>query len=213
MPTLSHSQIWSAIDALAARLGLAPSALARLAGLDPTSFNRSKRMSSDKLPRPRWPSTESLAKVLHATGLSLAEFAVLAEGYSAPPRRQMPILGFETAARHGCFDETGHPVGTAWNRVAFPDLAEDGAYALDITGKGLQPTYRPGDRIIVSPKRAVRAGDRVLVKMTSGALVLGHVLGLSETQLSLAGLDGRTPDRDLGLGDVVWVSRIVWVSQ
>jgi phage repressor protein C with HTH and peptisase S24 domain len=213
MPTLSHSQIWSAIDALAARLGMTPSALARLAGLDPTSFNRSKRMSSDKQPRPRWPSTESLAKVLHATGLSLAEFAVLAEGDGAPPRHQMPILGFETAARHGCFDESGHPVGAAWNRAAFPDLAEDGAYALEITGKELEPNYHPGDTIIIGPARAVKPGDRVLVKVTSGALVAGRVLDLSQTQLSLARLDGRTPDRDLGLGDVVWVSRIVWVSQ
>ncbi|ODN69108.1 hypothetical protein A6302_03579 [Methylobrevis pamukkalensis] len=62
---LSHDQIWSAVDALAARFGLSPSALARKAGLDPTTFNKSKRFAGDG--RPRWPSTESLAKVLEAT--------------------------------------------------------------------------------------------------------------------------------------------------
>jgi phage repressor protein C with HTH and peptisase S24 domain len=213
MTTLSHSQIWSAIDALAARMNMAPSALARLAGLDPTSFNRSKRMSSEKPPRPRWPSTESLAKVLQATGISLAEFAALAEGDAGLGRGEMPLLGFEAAAQGGHFDEMGYPVGEAWDAAAFPGLAEDGAYALEITGKALEPIYRPGDRIVVSPAREARAGDRVVVKMASGALVAKQVAGLSQTHLSLAPLDGQTPDHDLDLQDVVWVSRIVWASQ
>lgn len=213
MTTLSHSQIWSAIDALAARMGMAPSALARLAGLDPTSFNRSKRMSSENPSRPRWPSTESIAKVLQATGISLAEFARLAEGDVAPTLGHLPLLGFEAAAQGGHFDEMGFPIGEAWDAAVFPGLAEDGAYALEITGKTLEPIYRPGDRIVVSPAREVRAGDRVLVKMASGALVAKQVAGLSQTHLSLAPLDGQTPDQDLDLQDVVWVSRIVWASQ
>ena len=40
---LTHAQIWSAIDRLAARAGLTASGLARRAGLDPTTFNKSKR--------------------------------------------------------------------------------------------------------------------------------------------------------------------------
>ena len=72
---LTHPQIWRAIDALAARHGTSPSGLARLAGLDPTTFNKSKRGAADgKL---RWPSTESLSKVLGATGASLDEFMAL----------------------------------------------------------------------------------------------------------------------------------------
>ncbi len=66
---LTHASIWQAIDALAAQHGLTASGLARRAGLDPTSFNRSKRISRSG--KPRWPSTESLAKILAATGASL----------------------------------------------------------------------------------------------------------------------------------------------
>ena len=44
---LTHPQIWRAIDALAARNGMSPSGLARLAGLDPTTFNKSKRGSAN----------------------------------------------------------------------------------------------------------------------------------------------------------------------
>ena len=61
---LSHEQIWGALDRLAERHDLTPSGLARRAGLDPTSFNKSKRLSADG--RLRWPSTESIAKVLDA---------------------------------------------------------------------------------------------------------------------------------------------------
>ena len=52
---LSHDSIWRAIDALEERHQLSPSGLARRAGLDPTSFNKSKRKSHDG--RDRWPST------------------------------------------------------------------------------------------------------------------------------------------------------------
>ena len=69
---LSHDSIWKAIDALAAREDLSPSGLARLAGLDPTTFNPSKRFLADG--RPRWPSTQSIAKILMATQSSPALF-------------------------------------------------------------------------------------------------------------------------------------------
>jgi phage repressor protein C with HTH and peptisase S24 domain len=213
MTTLSHAQIWSAIDALAARLGMAPSALARLAGLDPTSFNRSKRVSSETPPRPRWPSTESLAKVLLATDTSLAQFAALAQGEVLPAQGHLPLLGFDAAALDGHFDAMGFPSGEAWDTAAFPGLAEDGAYALEITGRALEPIYRPGDRIVISPGLEARAGDRVVVKMASGALVAKQVASLTQTHLALAPLGDQTPDHTLDLEDVVWVSRIVWASQ
>ncbi|HHY50341.1 MAG TPA: helix-turn-helix transcriptional regulator, partial [Alphaproteobacteria bacterium] len=69
---LTHRAIWDALDALAQRHGLSTSGLARLAGLDPTAFNRSKRVSKDG--RERWPSTESIAKVLEATSESFDQF-------------------------------------------------------------------------------------------------------------------------------------------
>src|SRR5215218_8227920 len=69
---LSHARIWAAVDRLAEKYGLSASGLARKAGLDPTSFNRSKRTSPEG--RDRWPSTESVAKILRATGASVEDF-------------------------------------------------------------------------------------------------------------------------------------------
>lgn len=69
---LRHADIWRAIDALASSHGMTASGLARRAGLDPTTFNKSKRITRDG--KPRWPSTESVSKILQATESSLDEF-------------------------------------------------------------------------------------------------------------------------------------------
>ena len=85
MAEWNHKSVWGAIDALAARHGLSPSGLARKAGLDATAFNPSKRYGNDN--RPRWPSTESIAKVLAATGESLDAFVGLAQRKEDAPAR------------------------------------------------------------------------------------------------------------------------------
>ncbi len=72
---LTHENIWTAIDRLAKLYGYSPSGLAKQAGLDPTSFNKSKRLSPDG--KPRWPSTESLSKVLNVTDTKMNEFMSL----------------------------------------------------------------------------------------------------------------------------------------
>ena len=71
----THEQIWHGLDQLASAKGYSPSGLAKRAGLDPTSFNKSKRQSPEG--KPRWPSTESLAKVLSVTDSTLADFTAL----------------------------------------------------------------------------------------------------------------------------------------
>src|SRR3979411_3513009 len=89
---LTHTQIWDAIDALAARAGTSPSGLAKRAGLDPTTFNKSKRVTPDQ--RQRWPSTESVAKCLAATSTPVDPFAAL---MGRPVRRPHPTLRQQTA--------------------------------------------------------------------------------------------------------------------
>src|ERR1700760_300526 len=88
---LTHDQIWAALDQLAARAGLSPSGLAKRAGLDPTTFNKSKRVTTDG--RERWPSTESIAKALAAAESSIEIFARLI-GDETGDGRAVPLLGF-----------------------------------------------------------------------------------------------------------------------
>jgi len=212
MSALDHQEIWAAIDKLAARLDMTPSGLARMAGLDPTTFNLSKRTSAD-IDRPRWLSTESIAKVLDATGVSFAEFAALAEGERAQPPRGVPLLGFAQAGSDGFFDDAGFPVGEGWEEVAFPGMAEEGCYALEITGDSMAPVYRDGDRIVVTPITEPRRGDRVVVKTTDGEVLAKEVARITARTLELASLNPDYAPRVIERKNVAWIARIIWASQ
>jgi phage repressor protein C with HTH and peptisase S24 domain len=209
---LSHAEIWSAIDALAARLGTSPSGLAKMGGLDPTSFNRSKRLSAETPPRLRWPSTESLARVLSAVGVSFGEFASLAEGEGGKGRRGVPLIGFAQAGDRGFFDDAGYPVGEGWDEIDIQGGGE-GVYALEIAGDSMLPVYRAGDRILVQPTAEPRRGDRVVVKTLEGEVMAKEVARVSAKRLELLSLNPDYPGRSLERKDVAWIARILWASQ
>jgi phage repressor protein C with HTH and peptisase S24 domain len=209
---LSHERIWSAIDALAAQYGYSPSGLARKAGLDPTTFNRSKRTGPDG--RLRWPSTESIAKVLDATGAHIEEFiAFVAGGGRKAPRRMIPLLGLAQAAIAGHFDDGGFPTGPGWEEIAFPDIGDDRAYALEINGDSMLPLYRDGDVIIVSPAATVRRGDRVVVRTGEGEVMAKELKRRTAKTVELRSLSPDHPDRTLPTRDIAWMARVMWASQ
>jgi phage repressor protein C with HTH and peptisase S24 domain len=209
---LTHAQVWSAIDRLAARAGLSASGLARRAGLDPTTFNKSKRITAAG--RARWPSTESIAKALAATGTTIEVFVALTQGADgAAPARGVPLLGFAEAGAGGYFDDGGFPAGTGWQEIAFPAVNDDHAYALKISGQSMEPAYRNGDLIIVSPAAPVRRGDRVVVKTRGGEVMAKELKRTLPKAIELKSLNAEHPDRTLSTADVLWMARIVWTSQ
>ncbi len=202
--------MWHAIDLLAKRYGLSASGLARRAGLDPTTFNPSKRVTPQgKL---RWPSTESLAKILSATGSNMAEFvSLLAEPGEAAPR--IPILGYAQAGAEGFFDDAGYPAGTGWDEVLFPEVGDPHAYALEIAGDSMEPVYRDGDRIIVSPAASIRRGDRVVVRTTGGEVMAKELARQSANRFELRSFNPAHPTRTLKKSELAWMARIIWASQ
>jgi phage repressor protein C with HTH and peptisase S24 domain len=208
----THSAIWDALDALAERHGLSTSGLARLAGLDATAFNRSKRISKDG--RERWPSTESIAKVLEATGESFDAF--LASGaylQMLPSRPSVPLLGLAQAGSGGFFDSAGHPAGQGWDEVQLPAATDEGTYALEVSGDSMLPLYREGDRVIVSPTEQVRRGDRIVVRTRSGEVMIKVLARQTAKTLELHSVNPEYPPRTVPVGDVEWMARIIWASQ
>lgn len=207
---LTHDQIWTALDRLAARAGLSPSGLAKRAGLDPTTFNKSKRITSDG--RERWPSTESVAKALAATGISMETFVQFIES-SARAVQSVPLLGFAEAGSGGYFDDGGFPVGKGWDEVGLPSVNDEHAYALEISGDSMKPTYRDGDVIVVSPGAPIRRGDRVVVKTKDGEVLVKELRRRTQKVIELQSLNPAHADRTLSTSDVEWIARIVWASQ
>ena len=208
---LSHGDIWIAIDRLATRNGLTASGLARRAGLDPTTFNRSKRTTRDG--KPRWPSTESVSKILHATGSSFSAFVDLIEGDAREMPRRIPVLGYAQAGRNGHFDDGGLPTGAGWDEIEFPDLADEKVYALEISGNSMEPLYRDGDVIIVSPGATVRRGDRVVVRTKAGEVMAKQLARRTAKRVDLLSLNPMSAAVSLDAGEVAWLARIVWASQ
>lgn len=211
-----HEDIWRGIDRLASAFGYSPSGLAKQAGLDPTSFNKSKRVSPDG--KPRWPSTESISKILGVTGATMSDLIdfIGLESGSDKPEKTIPVLGFAQAGNDGYFDEDGYPAGQGWDEVQLPVLSKNddsGIYALKVSGDSMEPLYREGDLLIVSPAARVRRGDRIVVKAKSGEVLAKELKRQSAGKLDLKSLNPAFEERILPARDVVWMARIMWVSQ
>ena len=207
---LTHNQVWTALDRLAERAGLSASGLAKRSGLDPTTFNKSKRITGDG--RERWPSTESVSKALAATNSSIETFVQLI-GDSARSQQSVPMLSLAQAGSGGHFDDSGHPAGKGWDEVALPSSGDEHAYALEISGDSMKPAYRDGDIIIISPGTAIRRGDRVVVKTSGGEVMVKELKRRTTKTLELQSINPAHADRTLDADEVAWIARIVWASQ
>ena len=173
----THEQVWHGIDRLARERGLTASGLARRAGLDPTTFNPSKRVTKQR--KPRWPSTESgqdperdrnLARRFRRShGRSPARLR-------AGPSHRLRCIAMDQAVRPELFDEAGFPVGAGWDEIDFPNLEDPHAYALEVRGDDFLPTYRDGDLVVVSPTAGVRRRDRIMLQTKAGAIMAGTLL-------------------------------------
>lgn len=206
---MQHGDVWRALDTIATRKGLTPSGLAKLAGLDATAFNKSKRIS--KGGRPRWPSTESIARALNAASIDYTEFATLVSG---PANLTIPFLEFRDALRSGLFSDQGVPDATVWDAIAYPgpDIGE-GCFALEVTDRSLLPVYRMGDRLIASCLASIRLHDRVLVKTTDDQLCIGVIAQQTAHRLDLKSMVDEGVSTSIPVDEMDWMARIIWVSQ
>lgn len=227
MAVLTHIQIWKAIDALAASNGLSASGLAKQAGLDPTTFNPSKRFTAEG--RERWPSTESIAKILKCTGTTIDAFFASIEDdvpiakpdamdnlnyRDALQPKTIPVIGFAKAGVGGYFDDGGFPAGHGWEMIAAPaPLKNDACYALKVSGDSMLPLYREGDVLIVDPTASLRNGDRVVAKSNDGE-VFAKILQRKTTKtVEFASLNPDHANLVFEPQDIDWIARIIWASQ
>ena len=223
-----------AIDALAQDYDLSVSRLARTAGLDATTFNKSKRIGADG--RQRWPSTESLSKIMEATNTNIDGFlatmrdgqASFAQGFGGLQETggtyipdapgviapvSIPLLGLAQAGSGGFFDDAGLPTGEGWEAVEFPQSNREPLYALEIAGDSMEPLYRDGDRIVVSPTASVRRGDRVVVRTGDGEIMAKTLARQTANTVELDSENPEHPRRTFELASIDWIARIMWVSQ
>lgn len=211
---LAHEEVWTAIDALAQRHGLSPSGLARRSGLDPTTFNKSKRHAADG--RPRWPSTESIAKILKATNTSINElFSNGSHPVSTAEGIAVPLLG---DARAG-FEPTATAPDDAIvlprpaRVITFPDKRYEPLYALQVTGDSMKPLYRDGDVLFIAPNAKTEPGDRVVVKLKNEDVIVKILRSADDAEMSFHAVNPDHPDVAFSAAEVEWVAKIVYATQ
>jgi phage repressor protein C with HTH and peptisase S24 domain len=209
---LKHADIWAAIDRLAQENGLTASGLARRAGLDPTTFNRSKRMTREG--KPRWPSTESISKILDATGVHLGHFIGLVHPERADGDRVMvPLARLDELCTGAHFNEAGQPIRTEWDEFPTPEVGDPNAFAIEICGDDYEPVYHDGDILIVSPAAPPRRGDRVMVRTQTGAVLIRRLARQTAKRLELLPLNHSGAETTVTADEVASVARVLWASQ
>ena len=209
---LTHAQVWNALDLLAARAGLSASGLAKKAGLDPTTFNKSKRLTPDG--HARWPSTESVAKSLAATGTPFDVFVqLIGDSGGVVIWQSIPVIGLSQAGKAGLFDAAGYPTSHGWDEIPFPAVTDERAYALEISGTSMEPAYRDDTLIVVSPAASIRRGDRVVLKTRGGKVKVEELRRRTGKSIELRSIDRARKEQALPVSDVLWMHRVIWASQ
>ncbi len=202
---LRHEDVWTAIDALAKEYGLSPSGLARRAGLDPTTFNKSKRFTREG--KPRWPSTESIAKILKAVGATMADFTrFLPEGGNGQPVR-VPVIGLAQAGNMPQI-KANQEVAT----MSVPDTGDPEAFALKISGACMAPAFLDGEFIVVSPRASAAPGDRVVIRTKAGEVVTKELVREDAAFIEVRTLYPRQEERVLARDEIDWMARVMWTQ-
>ncbi len=210
---LTHDQIWRGVDRLALRNGLSPSGLAKRAGLDPTTFNKSKRVTQDG--KQRWPGTESLSKILDATQTSMAEFVTLIDDVppASPPTPELKLKSIRLSkVVDDSFDKSGFPREGEWEEVEFPSIDDPRAYLVELDKDIAQDFCRPGSLLVVSPSNSVRRHDRVMLKLKSGDLSFGTVKRKTVQQYTIVQSRNGVSELTIAAKEIAWIVRIIWVS-
>jgi len=199
----THDDIWAAIDRLAETKGLSASGLARQAGLDPTAFNRSKRISPNG--KPRWPSTESLSKILAVTDSTMSDLISLM-ALEESEQHCVPVLSY-TSLRSG---KLTLPRGHEVLPVAF-DTSED-AFAVSLGDTRLSPLFRNGAMLVADPNARAKSEDRVLLYVRREGLKGGILKSAGKRNVSVLLPNADFEEKIFSEGDVEWIARILWSS-
>ena len=156
---MKYENVWDAVDKLAKKHGLSPSGLAKLAGLDATTFNKSKRIRPDG--KKRWPSLDSINRLLEIFNITFEQFYALSAGNEDKECGSIPFI--KLSELNSQIDPNLLKLSTQnWSKVLFPDFKE-ALYAVEVDNEAYLPLYRYGTLIVVSENSDIRKGDRVVV--------------------------------------------------
>ena len=206
---MKYENVWDAVDKLAKKHGLSPSGLAKLAGLDATTFNKSKRVRPDG--KKRWPSLDSINRLLEIFNISFEQFYALSAGVEEKECGSIPFIKLSELHSQNCSSNFKTAI-QQWNKVLFPDFKET-LYAVEVDNDTYSPLYRMGTLIIVSENSDIRKGDRVIIYLKNGDIMLKEFIRRTPSKLVVTNINVPQTEEIVAIADIALINRIVWVSQ
>ena len=193
---MQYEQVWDAVDKLARLHGLSPSGLAKKAGLDATTFNKSKRVRPDG--KKRWPSLEQF--------YSLIDEELQPESLNSVPYIKFSELG------NGINILNDEPQTDSWTRKNFPATTA-GLYGIELDVDDYVPLYRKNSTIIAAKNAEICKGDRMVVFCKNNDILIKEFAHRTATTLVLSDIMDSRKTTEVNITDIALVSRIYWVSQ
>ena len=204
---MKYENVWDAVDKLAKKHGLSPSGLAKLAGLDATTFNKSKRIRPDG--KKRWPSLDSINRLLEIFNLSFEQFYALSSGNEEKENGSIP---FAKLSEISDFISDNNPVWQKWGKVLFPDF-RDALYAIEIDSEAYAPLYRYGTLVVASQNSDIRKADRVIIYLNNSDGIIKEFVRRTPSKLIVTDINLPHAEENIPIADICLINRIVWISQ
>lgn len=206
---MKYENVWDAVDKLAQKHGLSPSGLAKRAGLDATTFNKSKRIRPDG--KKRWPSLDSINRLLEIFNISFEQFYALSSGNEDKETGSIPFV--KLSELHDKISPEMPKISfQSCSKVLFPDFKET-LYAVEVDNNNYSPLYRYGTLIIVSENSDIRKGDRVVIYQKDGEIILKEFVRRTPSKLVVGNINNPSDEENIAISEVNLINRIVWVSQ
>ncbi|MFV0627150.1 MAG: hypothetical protein ACK5N8_07365 [Alphaproteobacteria bacterium] len=202
---MNHEIIWDAVDNLAKKNNLSPSGLAKKAGLDSTTFNKSKRKRPDG--KNRFPSLESIQKIIEACNVSFEEFYNLSkkkEKEVSPSN--IPYIEFSSFNK----DNSLIDAKEYGKKIRFPDNRNN-LYAVEINQENSK--YKIGTILVATKNSETRRGDNIIVRMKQGNIHLGNFVRRTAKTIEIIDLSVNNEEWSLKIDDIKEINRILWISQ
>ena len=211
---IQHKHLWDAIDALAHVKGYSTSGLAKKAGLDSTIFNKSKRISNDG--RLRWPTTQSIVKILDTAEYSMGKFATLIQ--NAQMHEQclfLPMVALSNIQEKCCFiDNKGQIIDSEKANFEKNTNIDGNVFIVKVDSNNYLPTYDKNDLLMVSRGSGIRKMDKIFIATKSGKNILAIVKSLTSHTVKILPIGKMLLARDeVPIQEIAWMARILWKSE
>lgn len=127
-----------------------------------------------------------------------------------PLGRPIPLINKVSAGYPSDFTDLGYPVGIAEDYVYAPGVTDAEAFAIVVCGDSMEPRFKEGDVLVISPEAPVQTGDDCFVKIASeDSATLKRVYYEEGSRIRLQPLNPRYPAQTHPRREIVACFKVV----